>query len=584
MIKIKNLTVRNFMSVGNATQAINFDRDDLTLVLGENLDLGSNGARNGTGKTTIINALSYALYGTALTNIRRNNLINKTNQKNMLVSIDFSVDNITYRIERGRAPNVLRFFVDDDEQLDDDEARGEMRDTQKEINGILNMGHEMFKHTVALNTYTTPFLSLRANDQKHIIEELLGITLLTQKADKLKELNKTSKNNITEEEFRNSAILKANKHIEDQIKALKRRQTMWLNKKASNVNKLATDIGKLMDLDIDSEIQIHKDLIVYKKHKKEIDVCNKWIGQITRTTKQLNRTLISLETDLSKIANHECHACGQEIHDEKQEENKLNKEKLISDTALQLLGLAEQEDEHKLKLSEIGDIGDRPKTFYDSADEAHAHRSTLETLTAQLTIADADEDPYAEQIVDMEETAIQDVSYDELNRLVNLQEHQAFLLKLLTSKDSFIRRKIIEQNLIYLNNRLTHYLNEINLPHQIKFLSDLSVEITELGRDLDFDNLSRGERTRLILSLSWAFRDVYESMFSHINLMFVDELIDSGLDADGVESSVKILKSMARERNKSVWLVSHREELISRVHNTMKVIKENGFTSFDTED
>jgi len=572
------------MSVGNATQAINFDRDDLTLVLGENLDLGSNGARNGTGKTTIINALSYALYGTALTNIRRNNLINKTNQKNMLVSIDFSVDNITYRIERGRAPNVLRFFVDDDEQLDDDEARGEMRDTQKEINGILNMGHEMFKHTVALNTYTTPFLSLRANDQKHIIEELLGITLLTQKADKLKELNKTSKNNITEEEFRNSAILKANKHIEDQIKALKRRQTMWLNKKASNVNKLATDIGKLMDLDIDSEIQIHKDLIVYKKHKKEIDVCNKWIGQITRTTKQLNRTLISLETDLSKIANHECHACGQEIHDEKQEENKLNKEKLISDTALQLLGLAEQEDEHKLKLSEIGDIGDRPKTFYDSADEAHAHRSTLETLTAQLTIADADEDPYAEQIVDMEETAIQDVSYDELNRLVNLQEHQAFLLKLLTSKDSFIRRKIIEQNLIYLNNRLTHYLNEINLPHQIKFLSDLSVEITELGRDLDFDNLSRGERTRLILSLSWAFRDVYESMFSHINLMFVDELIDSGLDADGVESSVKILKSMARERNKSVWLVSHREELISRVHNTMKVIKENGFTSFDTED
>ena len=89
MIHIENLTVKNFMSVGNATQAINFDRGDLTLVLGENLDLGGDGSRNGTGKTTIINALSYALYGQALTNIRRDNLINKTNNKNMLVSLNF---------------------------------------------------------------------------------------------------------------------------------------------------------------------------------------------------------------------------------------------------------------------------------------------------------------------------------------------------------------------------------------------------------------------------------------------------------------------------------------------------------------
>jgi DNA repair exonuclease SbcCD ATPase subunit len=99
MIQIKDLTVRNFMSVGNATQGINFDRQDLTLVLGENLDLGGDGSRNGTGKTTIINALSYALYGQALSNIRKDNLVNKTNAKNMLVSLDFSVGSQQYRIE-----------------------------------------------------------------------------------------------------------------------------------------------------------------------------------------------------------------------------------------------------------------------------------------------------------------------------------------------------------------------------------------------------------------------------------------------------------------------------------------------------
>jgi DNA repair exonuclease SbcCD ATPase subunit len=112
-------------------------------------------------------------------------------------------------------------------------------------------------------------------------------------------------------------------------------------------------------------------------------------------------------------------------------------------------------------------------------------------------------------------------------------------------------------------------------------MSDLTVEITDLGRDLDFDNLSRGERNRLILSLSWAFRDVFESLYNHINLLFVDELVDSGLDTNGVEAAIKIMKGMARERGKSVWLVSHREELISRVHNTMKVVKENGYTNYE---
>ena len=190
MIHIKNLTVRNFMSVGNTTQGIDFDRNDLTLVLGENLDLGGDGSRNGTGKTTIINALSYALYGQALSNIRKDNLVNKTNSKGMLVSLDFSVNGQEYRIERGRKPNVLRFYVNKEEKTATDEAQGDSRETQDAIEQIMNMSHDMFKHVLALNTYTEPFLSLKANDQRTIIEQLLGITLLSERAEKIKELNK----------------------------------------------------------------------------------------------------------------------------------------------------------------------------------------------------------------------------------------------------------------------------------------------------------------------------------------------------------------------------------------------------------
>ena len=137
MIQIKDLTVKNFMSVGNATQAVNFDRQDLTLVLGENLDLGGDGSRNGTGKTTIINALSYALYGQALTNIKKDNLINKTNSKNMLVSLEFNVNGQDYRVERGRKPNLLKFYVNNEEQAAEDNAQGDSRETQQAIEDIL---------------------------------------------------------------------------------------------------------------------------------------------------------------------------------------------------------------------------------------------------------------------------------------------------------------------------------------------------------------------------------------------------------------------------------------------------------------
>jgi ABC-type multidrug transport system ATPase subunit len=183
----------------------------------------------------------------------------------------------------------------------------------------------------------------------------------------------------------------------------------------------------------------------------------------------------------------------------------------------------------------------------------------------------------------MQHQALQEVTYDTLNELTRLHEHQDFLLKLLTNKDSFIRKKIIEQNLSYLNQRLTHYLDRIGLPHQVIFQNDLTVEITELGRDLDFDNLSRGERNRLILSMSWAFRDVWESLYHPINVLFIDELIDSGLDSSGVESSLALLKQMSRDRDKSIWLVSHRDELIGRVNNILKVVKENGFTAYNTD-
>jgi hypothetical protein len=227
-------------------------------------------------------------------------------------------------------------------------------------------------------------------------------------------------------------------------------------------------------------------------------------------------------------------------------------------------------------------LGTQPSTHYDTETQAVEHRAKVSSLLSQIESKAAEADPYQEQVVEMETQALQAIDFDAINKLTKTMEHQKFLLDLLTSKDSFVRKKIIDQNLSYLNSRLTHYLDKIGLPHQVIFKNDLQVEITELGRELDFDNLSRGERNRLILGLSFAFRDVWESLYSPINTLFIDELIDSGLDTMGVENSLAILKDMSRRRQKSIWLVSHREELAGRVPNVLKVVKEAGFTSYST--
>jgi DNA repair exonuclease SbcCD ATPase subunit len=685
MITLKNITLRNFLSIGAVCQAVNFDRQELTLILGENLDLGGDGARNGTGKTSLIQALSYALFGVPINSIRKDNLVNRTNGKNMMVTLEFSVNSIDYKIERGRKPNILRFYVNSDLQKGNDDAQGENKETQAAIEKVIHMSADMFRHIVALNTYSEPFLALKNNEQRDIIEQLLGITLLSEKAESIKQQLKNTKDDIQQEEFNVKAIEEANKRVKEQIESTKRRQKLWKMKHDEDLERLAIDYQRLITINIDSELQAHKDLSVWNEKKKQQDAynaliarstawqqkhdsdisvarvsyslkneydietelatwvkLNEWLREsitqdtlastIATQTKSIEKEkkLISkLEKEVGSLEDHTCYACGQDFHDESHAKVLTDKQEMLTNARVQVAELANLLVANALLVKELGlqptplykteaeairhssdlsnlkkvfedkkleanpfadqlaeytviELGRQPETHYDTESQAIEHRSKVANIIKDIERKSEDVDPYNEQIAEMENQALQEINFDKINRLTRTMEHQKFLLDILTSKDSFVRKKIIDQNLSYLNSRLTHYLDKIGLPHQVIFKNDLQVEITELGRELDFDNLSRGERNRLILGLSFAFRDVWENLYSPINTLFIDELIDSGLDTMGVENAIAILKDMSRRRKKSIWLVSHREELAGRVPNVLKVIKENGFTSYNT--
>jgi len=584
MIKIKELTVKNFMSVGNQTQAVNFEKENLTLVLGENLDQGGDdsGSRNGTGKTTIVNALSFALFGQALTNIKKDNLINKINGKNMLVTLSFEKDGNKFRIERGRKPTVMKFFVNDQEKSTEetDDSQGDMRETQKDLDDLLGMSHTMFQQIVALNTYTAPFLSLKSNEQREVIEQLLGITLLSEKAELLKEQIRVTKDSISQETANIEAAKRSNEKIQQSITGLETRQKVWYRQQEEDCAKIAQSIIELQSVDIDKEIEQHARLKTYDEQSAKIKSLNKEKATLETAIIQADKQVTKYTKELEQLKNNTCPACKQGLHTHTHEEMTATAEKNLADSLAYLQSVSDSYATVVQELEEIGDINGRPQTYYDTLEEALKHQNNLTGLENALATRQVEQDPYQEQIDELRNSALQEITWDTVNTLTVLKDHQEFLLKLLTNKDSFIRKKIIDQNLAYLNNRLTYYLDKMGLPHQVSFLNDLNVEITQLGQDLDFDNLSRGERNRLILGLSWAFRDVWESLYQNINLLFIDELIDNGLDSAGVENALGVLKKMARERSKNIYLISHKDELIGRVNNVLKVIKENGFTSY----
>ncbi len=586
-IIIKNITTKNFLSVGNLTQAVNFNKEHLTLVLGSNLDLGGDdaGSKNGTGKTTIANALSYALYGQALTNIKKENLINKINGKGMLVTVEFDINNISYKIERGRKPNVLKLYINGNERKEekvDDDAQGDSRETQKFIDQLIGMSHTMFKHLVALNTYAEPFLSMRAADQREVIEQLLGITLLSEKAESLKQLNKVIKDQIQSEQYKIEGIKTANENVQKSINSLLIKSKAWDTKKTADIEKLANSIADLESVDIDKELQAHATLKDWSEKNAKLASLRKQKASYESALIQAEKTVRKYTQEVTSLADKKCPQCEQELHDHKHQELVDEAEKNLSDAEQYLTTVINQLDSYQRQIDELADIGSPPVTFYDTEAEALGHMNNLKSLEAAIAARSDEVNPYIEQIDELKKTAIQEISWDNINELTKTRDHQEFLLKLLTNKDSFIRKKIIDQNLSYLNKRLGYYIEKLGLPHLVVFQNDLAVEITNYGQELDFDNLSRGERNRLILSLSFGFRDVWENLYENINLLFIDELLDSGMDSAGVEAGLGMLKKMARERSKNIFLISHKEELVGRVNNVLRVIKESGFTTYST--
>jgi DNA repair exonuclease SbcCD ATPase subunit len=570
LLKFKELQMRNFLSFGNQMTTVDLSNYGSTLIQGENVD---NSGANGAGKTTIINAICYAGYNKPLDNISLQRLINSTNSsKNTLMEVRLTFDKGEDEYEiyrcRGETFNIQILKNNIDITLDS------VTSNDKLIQEIFGMSYELFTKIIIFSGNSMPFLMTPVAQQRQQIEELFNITMLTEKAIKLKEIIKTTEGSVQIQEAvikeQESQVASQKKQVDD----AELRVARWDIDQAKQITVLQDQLKTSKNVNFEEEKELH---VLIAALNKDFDSLDNSFNIGAKDMKNLINDSYKLKAELKHLTEDKCPYCLQQYEGAG---NKLiEKVNALKETETKLSALS-------LVCQELTVQCDNLKSQIIEAKAVLAFSSLTEATKMEQIILGAQEkidyllnqsNPHTEAYEQLKLIAIKKINYTEIDDLKREIEHQQFLLKLLTDKNSFIRRRIINRTIPFLNSRLIHYTREIGLPHVVKFDDDMSCTVAEYGRELDFGNLSSGEKKRVNLSLSLAFRDVLHHLHAKVNCLFIDE-IDASLDTSGVEQVFKLLKQKTREEGLGLWIISHRPEAIGRFDRTLIIKKENGFS------
>ena len=610
---LRGLWFRNFLSFGNTDTFIRLDEETISVIMGENLDTGGEDSRNGVGKSAIIDALCYVLFGKTIRDISNQKLINKLSRKGqpMIVALTFDKGNFTYLVERSERPSKLLFLrkpLDCDEDIKTKEKRKfkydisrNKNETTAEIIELLGFDITLFEFLVANSSESTPFFKLTEGKRREVVEKLFGFTILGERADKLRTMRKDEKDNLLKAETAYSTTVAANDRLTQQISEMEQRAESWELKKARAIKDLQETITSLESVNVSDEIELLKLNDTLKvslseaqsalREKRSTESSLK--SDIARSEKDLKRyeKVVDASTaSLAEVEKSTCPTCKQHWEADPEYRGKLEDE--ITDAATKITRITEDVPQTQTTLDElisgmdsirgeveayqndINEISGAGLT-YSTVEEASEAGTTLKLLQENLTSENSESNPHEDSIKDLKTKAIVKVDKTEIKEFQKIILHYDFMISLLTDKNSYVRKKIIDRWLPKLNQRIHLYLKELELPHTVRFQPDMSVEISKYNEDFDYGNLSKGERNRLNIALNFSFQDVFELMNYRINLLAIDELIDNGICNRGAENTVNILKEMATRKHKKVFLITHREDIAARVDDMMIVQKEN---------
>jgi DNA repair exonuclease SbcCD ATPase subunit len=551
MILFKELTYKNFLSTGNNPIKIDLNKSRSTLIVGT----------NGTGKSTILDAISFALFNKPHRNVKRGGLVNSVNGKGCEVTIEFETAGHNWKVLRGIKPNKFEVYQDDN-MID---QQTNVRDYQKFLEqNILKLNHKSFHQIVVLGSSSfIPFMQLKAWDRRDVIEDLLDIGVFS----KMKTVLKT-RNNIQKDLAKTNRIALNNQKdkIEYQKKHISQLEAINEDAKNSFDEEIKDTQEKIQSLkgDLDKyPLGLRGTLNSLRKVREGL---NTEKGKHTHSMKELVGKAKFFEVNTA------CPTCTQEISESV-------KTSMLTDVKAQAKQTQEDINLNKTKYDEtiktLDDVQTQISEMANISSEISTYTGTMSKLVNKQ-VKEVDIDVPAKELVDM--------TYDLIDIQDNLTEAEDQVLynniaaEML--KDTGIRTKIIREYLPAMNALINKYLQTLEFFVAFHLNENFEESIKSRHRDeFVYANFSEGEKMRIDLSLLFAWRQIAKMKNStNTNLLILDETFDSSLDDEGTDNLMKILKTL--EKGTNTFIISHKPDVLeSKMEAKIQFTKSNNFSS-----
>lgn len=559
----KKLTIRNFLGFGNKPQVIDLERTGITSIRGMNRDAPGTDSSNGAGKTTIFNAISYVLFDEGIEPIKSDEFVNWTNKKNMMVTIEFEQNGISYSISRGRKPKKMVITKDGV----DITPRTDV-ECNKLIVGILGMDVELFTNSELFTSSGQTYMRMKPSQQKQFMERLLGMNILSDRAQNIKNAAKENTNRKALLEKELTLKQAENERVIRNIDQLKEKLIDVDN--SSELETLKSELDKLESIPLKDMVKVYVAIEELVDKKNEIESRVVEHGGLMEEAK---RRVEKYTGELEELKDGKCPRCKQEYHDDEEIEriSTLIDEQtdLVEQTKDKLRGMAVELNDVNEQLDGI----DEPELTLEEIQDIN---NNIITLKHQIAEKSGGESEIIQDQINLLESEIHDLG--EITTAIEkcdvLDEHYKLIIKLLTNSKSFIRMRIIDKYIPYINMKTNEYLEKLGSLHRVEINPDLTNVISYRRKAISFGNLSTGQKLRINFAMCLAFRDYVSNTRGKSNLLMLDEVMD-GADRSFVEAAFDVLND---KDNINTMIISHREMVRELVDDEIVVIMRGGFS------
>jgi len=566
MIIFEKVRWKNFLSTGNQYTEIQLNESQSTMIVGT----------NGAGKSTILDALCFSLYGKAFRKIKKDQLINTTNEKGAVVEIEFNVNKVDWKIERGIKPNTFKIWRNG-EELD---QKASAIDQQKWLEqNVLKMNYKSFTQIVILGSSSfVPFMQLPATSRREVVEDLLDIKIFSSMNVLIKDKIRNLKEGIRTLELKKESLNDKVRMQKNFIDELETRSQDDIKQKESKINDLLNEENDF----INGNDSLNQELVTLQEELKEYSDSGKKLREFGNIKGKLSQRISTLVKD-HKFFNDNtvCPTCDQEIEDSfrlNRIERSQTKAKELQKGYEELLVAIKKEENRESHLKSLsGDISKLLNGITSNNSQINSCQrqvktleSEIQTLTSQL----ADRNSEHEKLEQFRETL--QTTYEELAVKREDISYYDFTYNLL--KDGGVKTKIIKKYLPLINKQVNKYLQKMEF--YINFTLDEEFNETvqsPIHEDFSYSSFSEGEKMRIDLALLFTWREVARYKNSvNTNLLIMDEVFDSSLDGFGTDEFLKIIRYEIQDAN--IFVISHKESLFDKFENVIKFEKCKGFS------